>query len=120
MPELTQREIYEKGDVVLLPFPFTNLKAAKKRPGLIFSPRAYNLSGDSTILFMTSNVQALPREGDVLLDDFAAAGLPKPTLVRMKFITIANALVLKRLGTLQEADLKRVKAQVMRMTGLAD
>ncbi len=119
MAETIRREIYDKGDVVLLPFPFTNLKTTKKRPGLIFSPRLYNLSGDSTILFMTSNVSAVPREGDVQLAHYVAAGLPKPTLVRMKFITIANGLILKKLGTIEESDLKKVKAQVMRLMGLA-
>ena len=116
---LTKREIFEKGDIVLLPFPFTNLKTTKRRPALVISPRVYNLSGDSTVLFMTSNVNAPRKEGDVELKEFKEAGLPKPTLVRMKFVTIANALMLKKLGVIQDSDMKRIKAQVMKFFGMA-
>ncbi len=33
---------YDFGDVVLLPFPFTNQTATKKRPAIIVSTAAYN------------------------------------------------------------------------------
>lgn len=120
MKSITRYDAFDKGDIVLLPFPFTNLKTTKRRPGLVISPKVFNKSGDSTILFMTSNVATLPKEGDVLISQFKSAGLPKPTLVRMKFVTIANALILKKLGRLPAADMKRVKAQVMRFFGMGE
>ncbi|MBN8221672.1 MAG: type II toxin-antitoxin system PemK/MazF family toxin [Spirochaetes bacterium] len=120
MKSIIRYDAFDKGDIVLLPFPFTNLKTTKRRPGLVISPKVFNKSGDTTILFMTSNVATLPREGDVLIQKFKDAGLPKPTLVRMKFVTIANALILKKIGRLPATDMKRVKAQIMRFFGMAD
>lgn len=120
MKSIIRYDAFDKGDIVLLPFPFTNLKTTKRRPGLVISPKVFNKSGDTTILLMTSNTATLPREGDVLVQKYKEAGLPKPTLVRMKFVTIANALILKRIGKLPTADMKRVKAQVMRFFGMAD
>ena len=120
MKSITRYDAFDKGDIVLLPFPFTNLKTTKRRPGLVISPKVFNKSGDSTILFMTSNVATLPKEGDVLVSQFKSAGLPKPTLVRMKFVTIAKALILKKIGKLPAADMKRVKAQVMRFFGMGE
>lgn len=38
----------------------------------------------------------------------------------MKFVTIANALILKKIGRLPAADMKRVKAQVMRFFGMGE
>ena len=120
MKSIIRYDAFDKGDIVLLPFPFTDLKTTKRRPGLVISPKVFNKSGDTTILFMTSNVATLPKEGDVLIKQYQSAGLPKPTLVRMKFVTIANALILKKIGRLPAADMKRVKAQVMRFFGMSD
>lgn len=120
MKSIIRYDAFDKGDIVLLPFPFTNLKTTKRRPGLVISPKVFNKAGDTTILFMTSNTATLPREGDVLVQKIKEAGLPKPTLVRMKFVTIANALILKKIGKLPAGDMKRVKAQVMRFFGMAD
>jgi len=120
MKSMTRYDALEKGDIVLLPFPFTNLKATKRRPALVISPKTFNKSGDTSLLFMTSNIASLPREGDVLIQKYQEAGLPKPTLVRMKFATIANALIMKKIGRLPAAEMKRVKAQIMRFFGMSE
>ncbi len=44
----------DKWDIVLVPFPFTNLKSAKRRPALIISPGTYNQYEDIVIAFITS------------------------------------------------------------------
>ena len=41
---------YEFGDVVLVPFPFTNQAAFKKRPASIVSSRAYNVAKPDVII----------------------------------------------------------------------
>ena len=47
--------VYKKGDVVLVPFPFSNQTAAKKRPAVIISSDAYNnISSDIVIMAITS------------------------------------------------------------------
>ena len=102
MPSTT---VYKKGDIVLVPFPFTNLKTIKKRPGLIISPDEYNTKADVVIAFITSNLKVEPRIGDYLIKEWEQANLPKPSLLRMKFATIDKSIIVKKLGRLTPIDI---------------
>ena len=46
---------YEKGDVVLVPFPFRDRVAAKVRPALVVSGEAYNAGGDLVVAAITTH-----------------------------------------------------------------
>ncbi|MDX2130352.1 MAG: type II toxin-antitoxin system PemK/MazF family toxin [Chloroherpetonaceae bacterium] len=61
-----------KGDIVLVPFPFTDLSAIKRRPALILSPETYNQSGDVVIAFITSNLETPKRFGDYFIQEWKA------------------------------------------------
>lgn len=50
--------VYEKGDVVLVPFPFSDQTTIKKRPAVIISSSAYNeISSDIIIMAVTSQTE---------------------------------------------------------------
>lgn len=49
---------YKKWDIILVPFPFTDLKTVKKRPALVISPEEYNVGPDLIIMFITSNLSS--------------------------------------------------------------
>lgn len=92
-------------DVVLVPFPFADLTAVKKRPCLVLSivrPKA--LERLLTLAMMTSHLEKrFPY--DVELRNFSEAGLPKATLVRLsKLVTIEEAVIQKKLGSLLKKD----------------
>ena len=47
--------VYKRGDVVLVPFPFSNQTDVKRRPAVIISSDAYNnIASDSVIMAITS------------------------------------------------------------------
>lgn len=100
---------YKKWDIVLLPFPFTDLTAAKKRPGLIISPDEYNDKSDVIIAFITSKLDLEHRLGDYRITQWKQAGLPKPSMIRMKFATIAKVIIIKKLGKLTSKDIASFK-----------
>jgi mRNA interferase MazF len=54
-------------DILLVPFPFTDLSTTKKRPALVVSRDAYNAGPDVVIAFITSQIDGPPRYGDHLL-----------------------------------------------------
>jgi mRNA interferase MazF len=59
---------YELGDVVLVPFPFTDQSAHKRRPAVIVSSAAYNTARpDVIILAITSQVRAEPLVGEAVV-----------------------------------------------------
>jgi len=97
------------GEVVLVRFPFTEVAAAKKRPALVLSRTAraprYALV---TLAMITSQVEALDFQGDVLLADWEEAGLLHPSLLRMaKVATVDEELIDKPIGRLSRADRAR-------------
>ncbi len=95
---------YEKWDIVLVPFPFTNLKTNKKRPALIVSPNEYNKNPDVIVAFITSNLKSRFRLGDHKIIDWEGSNLPKPSMIRMKFATLDKTIILKKLGRLSVKD----------------
>jgi len=101
MPSTTP---FKRGDIVLVPFPFTDLTTTKQRPGLVISSDAFNATHDDAVLLaITSQIPPAPEAEEFLIPagDLATCGLPKPSLVRlMKVFTLHQRLVIKRRGAL--------------------
>lgn len=94
------------GAVVLVRFPFAELAATKKRPALVLTRTVrsarYRLV---TLAMITSQVEALRLDGDVLLTDWKSAGLLHPSLLRLaKVATVDAELIDKSIGRLSAAD----------------
>ena len=95
----------EFGDVVLVPFPFTSQVAAKKRPAVVVSNRAYNMAKpDVEVMAITSQLRPTVGLGEAWVGQWQAAGLLKPSAVKPVFATLEQALVLRQLGTLGAGD----------------
>jgi mRNA interferase MazF len=96
---------FNKWDIVLVPFPFSDLRSLKRRPALIISPRDYNNGPDVLLAFITSNIQSDYRFGDYLIQEWQNAGLPKLSKIRMKISTIDKSLIFKNIGRLSQKDI---------------
>lgn len=94
--------IYNKWDIILVNFPFTDFRISKKRPALIISPEEYNKSEDLVIAFITSNIPEKLNFSDYILQDWKGAGLLKPSILKMKFATIKKTIVTSKLGYIQD------------------
>ena len=80
---------YNFGDVVLVPFPFTDQTASKKRPAVVVSSAAFHAAHVNLIVMaVTSQVSSTPRFGEVNLIDWRGAGLLSPSLVKPTLTTI--------------------------------
>lgn len=109
---------FKRWDVVLLPFPFTNLNASKKRPALVISPKEYNTGPDLVVMFVTSNLKATSKIGDYIINEWEESGLPKPSMIRMKFATIDKTLAIKKIAELTTSDQAGLKRNLKKFLGL--
>ncbi len=98
---------YSRGDVILVPFPFSDQSTTKKRPAVIISSDKYNsLSSDVIIMAITSRIDNLSSAGETTIRDWQDAGLLKPSAIKAAISTIEQKLILKKLGHLSENDLE--------------
>ena len=97
---------YSRGDVVLVPFPFTDLSGQKKRPALVVSADTYNSAQRDVVLAqISSQVPAVPRSDEYVIIDWLGAGLNFPSVVRAKLFTIESSMVVQTLGQLPRSEM---------------
>ena len=96
---------YNFGDILLVPFPFTDQTSSKKRPAVIISSKTYNQQKpDLIIMAITSQIGSSISFGELHIIDFSAAGLIKPSVIKPVISTIEKGLVIRKLGQLQDSD----------------
>ncbi len=109
---------YSFGEVVLVPFPFTDQTTAKKRPAIVVSSSDYNFNRpDLVLMAVTSQVREPAPYGDTALIQWEAAGLIKPSVMKPIFTTIEQGLVIKRLGELAEEDKQALRDVLQEILG---
>lgn len=110
--------VHSFGDVVLVPFPFTDQSGTKKRPAVIVSSSRYNDSRrDLVIMAITSQVRMPLGFGEAMLADWQASGLIKPSVMKPVFTTIEQGLVVRILGKLSEVDLRMLREAMTQSIG---
>ncbi len=100
--------IYNQFDVVVVPFPFTDQKNLKRRPALVISSSNFNQQVQHAVMLMITSARNAPWFGDVNIEELDATGLEKPSVIRMKFFTLDNRLILKKSGSLGLKDQKMI------------
>ena len=108
-----------RGDVVLVPFEFSDRPVAKRRPALVISSDPYHASRqDVVIAAITSRIRRPLLFGDHFIKDWRASGLPKPSATTAIVRTVKRAMLARRLGALSAADLRAVDERLARALGL--
>ncbi|MBI4311949.1 MAG: type II toxin-antitoxin system PemK/MazF family toxin [Chloroflexi bacterium] len=107
-----------RGDVVLVPFPFTDLSGSKYRPAVVVSDDSYNrTTRDIVIGQITGNMNGPPREGDCRITDWQQAGLKAPSIFRAKLATIAESRM-RRIGRMPASDMQSIESSLKRLLRL--
>ena len=109
---------YSFGNIVLVPFPFTDQSAVKKRPAVVVSSDAYNQKRpDIIIMAVTSPMRSAGYFGDIAVNQWQQAGLLKPSVIKPIVTTIEKSLVIKKLGQLHKEDRKSLRESFYKILG---
>lgn len=110
---------FQRGDIVLIRFPFTDLSGSKRRPAIILA----EYPPDVVVAFISSVLPSVPEKSDILLlpsaPFFTATGLKKASVVRLrKVATLEQALVTRKLGNLDQNLLTAVDKALVYSLGI--
>lgn len=109
---------YELGDVVLVPFPFTDQSTIKKRPAIVVSSERYHRERrDLVVMAVTSQVRPAAGIGEAAIEDWEGAGLLRPSVLKPLLATLERDLVIRKLGRLAEPDLDRLRHALAEILG---
>jgi mRNA interferase MazF len=98
------------GEVVVLPFPQTDLQAGKRRPALVVA----GLPGDDLILCqITSQARNDSAFISLLAGDFERGRLVHDSFIRpQRLFTVEQSVILYATGRVRDSELKEVRAKI--------
>ncbi|URR36253.1 type II toxin-antitoxin system PemK/MazF family toxin [Thermosynechococcus sp. HN-54] len=110
----------EQFDVVVVPFPFTDRTATKRRPALVLSDqKGFNTPIGHSVMAMITTATHSPWPLDVLIQDLSSTGLQVPSIIRMKLFTLDHSMILKSIGQLSDRDATAVKTVLQQLFKLS-
>ena len=106
--------MYNQGDILLVPIPFTDLSSQKRRPVFVLSKKEYNVITDDLIVAaITSNLRDRPYGITFTNNDMIVGFLKTESCVCAdKIYTLSKSIVVKRFGTVNPDVVKRVKEKI--------
>ena len=103
---------FEDGDVIKVPFPYTDRPVRERRPALVVSSGTLETDhGLLWVLMITSHANRA-WAGDVPVSDLAESGLPSPSVVRTAKIATIETKEAERIGRLPRKDWTTVQGQM--------
>jgi len=103
-------KIYSKGDVVITPFPFSDLKSLIRRPALVVA----NIKGNDLILCqITSKKHPDPYQILLNQEDFSNGNLEMKSFIKPSIIfNLRNHIILYKIGKISENKIKEVENKI--------
>ena len=108
---------FEQGDIVRVPFPYTDRDTRQRRPALVVSAGSLGENDALVWAVMITSAENRPWPGDVAIDDHRAAGLPAPSVVRPAKIATVETSQIDRIGKLPDAALAAVMSAIREQLG---
>lgn len=100
----------DQRDIVLVPVPFTDLSATKRRPVVVLSKTSHSRKADDVLVAaITSNLAAGGPGVVVSSSDLSSGALPVDSLVRVdKLYALSKSIIIKRYGRLSTGSFGQV------------
>ena len=112
-------QTFEPGDVVKVPFPYTDSATRQSRPALVVSTaRLQDLDGLLWVVMITS-AENRGWPDDIPVADLKMAGLPVPSLIRSAKIATIDASAASKLGRVTASQIRLVTGKLLQGLGAA-
>ncbi len=110
--------ILQPYDVVVVPFPYSDIAGEKRRPAVVVSAPELEMEQGRLWLAMVTSTPGPLQRGDALIADLAAAGLSVACRVRAgKLATLDSSRILRRAGALAQPDRETVHTALQACRG---
>lgn len=109
---------FKQGDVVKVPFPYTDRSTRQSRPALVISGGGIEAAHGLLWVVMITSAENSGWPGDVPINNLATAGLPAPSVIRSAKIATIEASAAARLGKVSASALKQVTQRIADELGM--
>lgn len=107
---------FDAFDVVVVPFPFTDRNTTKRRPALILSDaQVFNCQVGHAVMAMITSAKNSDWPLDFEIQNLDSAGLPSPSVIRMKLFTLDEKLIIRKAGKLASPDQDKIIAALRQL-----
>lgn len=111
-------ESFRQGDVVRVPFPYTDRSTRQHRPALVVSHGEVGDGGGLLWVTMITSAENRRWRGDFEIKDLDAAGLPAPSIIRPCKIATIEARHAEALGRITLTLMAEVGEAIGALLGL--
>ncbi|NIJ51616.1 type II toxin-antitoxin system PemK/MazF family toxin [Dyadobacter arcticus] len=100
-----------KGEIVVIPFPFSDLSGSKKRPALVLA----DLEGDDILLCqITSQSGKDFRAVSLISSDFESGSLPIDSFIRpARIFTADKGIIIRKAGLVRDKVIDNVTKKII-------
>ena len=109
---------YNRSDVILVSFIFSDESGERRRPAVIVSSDAYHQSRQEAIIAAITSRTDRILAGDHLISDWQGAGLLFPSVATGIIRTIKQGIIAKKLGTMPRPDMQAIEDKLRDALGL--
>ena len=114
---MTSGITFRQGDILIVPFPYSDLSSIKQRPVLVLSSNIYNSNTtDIVVCAITSNLK--DTIFSVLIDnkDLIEGSIPITSRIKVdKIITLNKNLVKKNIGSVSNKIFDKIKSELFKL-----
>jgi len=109
--------MYKQGEIVIVPFPFSDLSSIKQRPVLVLSKNIDNDTAEDVITCgITSNMKDLKYSVFIENKNLIEGNIPKVSRIKLdKLFTISQSIIKKKVARVNKETFERVKSEFLRL-----
>ncbi len=109
---MTSKNIMQQWSILMVPFPFTDKLAVKKRPVIVLNTESFAKQEHHYHLLMVATAKNSHWLTDIPIQHIDNTGLKVPSVMRFKIVTLHKDLIIKKVGLLHKEDVANLYTQL--------